>query len=220
MPIVFEFLYFLVSHFNFYSWYDNFKQEIILFSVLLFIDYIIEFIYLIIIKKNIGIWIFSNSFNDEYGSYSMFVFLAITYIIITVFLGMLLDFFDRDIPITHTIFLIIFFIIFCFTETSYIHECQDDNIFTSLSYQEETETIYLRTMGDGHETSGEINGRSTLGAGYIHGKTETNYNLYYSFVGENGKISIRSIPYDEDKVNIYEITDKSDPPPDYFSQIL
>lgn len=129
MPIVFEFLCFLVSHFNFYSWYDNFKQEIILFSVLLFIDYIIEFIYLIIIKKNIGIWIFSNSFNDEYGSYSMFVFLAITYIIITVFLGMLLDFFDRDIPITHTI-LIIFFIIFCFTETSYIHECQDDNIFT------------------------------------------------------------------------------------------
>lgn len=66
-------------------------------------------------------------------------------------------------------------------------------------------------MGDGHETSGEINGRSTLGAGYIHGKIETNYNLYYSFVEENGKISIRSIPYDEDKVNIYEITDKSDP---------
>ncbi len=51
MPIIFEFICFLISHFNL-DWFDNLKQEIGLFSVLLFIDYIIEIIYLIIIKKN------------------------------------------------------------------------------------------------------------------------------------------------------------------------
>lgn len=50
MPIIFEFICFLISHFNL-DWFDNLKQEIGLFSVLLFVDYIIEFVYLIIIKK-------------------------------------------------------------------------------------------------------------------------------------------------------------------------
>lgn len=206
MPIIFEFICFLISHFNL-DWYENLKQEIGLFSVLLFIDYIIEFIYLLIIKKNLGVWIFSNSFNDECQSYSIFVLLSIVYIIITIFLGM----FENDgIPICHTIFLIIFFAIFCCMQTSIIHDDKDNNEFNLLAYQEEQNTIYLHAMGDGRETSGEVNGRSHLGTGWIHGKIETNYNLYYAFI-DNERVVIRSIPYNENNVNIYEIGDNGEP---------
>lgn len=209
MPIIFEFICFLISHFNL-DWFDSLKQEVELFSVLLFIDYIIEFLYLIIIKKNLGVWIFDNSFNDKCGSYSMFVILSIIYIIFTIFLGLLFGTFEDGKPIAHTTVLIIFFAIFCMIEVSMIHEYKDDDIFDSLAYQEEQNTIYLHAMGDGHETSGEVNGRSTLGTGWIHGKIETNYNLYYAFIG-NERVVIRSIPYNENNVNIYEIRDSGEP---------
>lgn len=210
MPIIYEFICFLISYFNL-DWFDSLKQEIGLFSILILIDYIIEFIYLIIIKKNLGIWIFDDSFNDKCGSYSMFIVLSIMYIIITIFFGLLFSDFDDVIPITHTIILIIFFAIFCMIEVSMIHECKDDDVFDSLTYQEEQNTIYLHAMGDGQETSGDIHGRSHLGTGYIQGKIETNYNLYYAFIDENEKTIIRSILYNENNVNIYEIGDEGDP---------
>lgn len=209
MPIIFEFICFLISHFNL-DWFDNLKQEIGLFSALLLIDYIIEFIYLIIVKRNLGVWIFSNSFNDEFGSFSMFVTLSIIYIMVTIFFGLLFSVFDNGIPIWHTIVLIICFSVFCMIEVSMIHESKDDKVFESLDYQEEQNTIYLHTMGDGRETSGEVNGRSHLGTGWIHGKIETNYNLYYAFI-DNERVVIRSIPYNEDNVNIYEIGDIGEP---------
>ena len=190
MPIIFEFICFLISHYNL-DWFDGLKQEIGLFSALLFIDYIIELIYLIIIKKNLGVWIFDNSFNDEYGSYSMFVVLSIIYIIFTIFFSLIFSAFNDGLPIAHTIILIICFAIFCMIEVSMIHENKDDKIFESLSYQEEQNTIYLHAMGDGRETSGEVNGRSHLGTGWIHGKIETNYNLYYAFI-DNERVVIRS----------------------------
>lgn len=209
MPIIFEFICFLMSHFNL-DWFDNLKQEIGLFSVLLFIDYIIEFIYLIIIKKNLGVWIFGNSFNDESVSFSMFVVLSIIYIIGTIFFGLLFSDFNDGIPIWHTIVLMICFVIFCMIEVSMIHSDKDDDIFASLSYQEEQNTIYLHAMRDGHETSGEVNGRSHLGTGWIQGKIETNYNLYYAFI-DNERVVIRSIPYNENNVNIYEIGNSGEP---------
>lgn len=206
MPVIFEFICFLISHFKL-DWCENLKQEIGLFSGLLFIDYIIEAIYLSIIKKHLGVWMFSNSYNDEYQSYSAFVLLSIVYIFFTIFLGMLKD---DGIPICHTIFLIIFFAIFCCMQTSVIHNNKDANAFDSLSYQEEQNTIYLHAMGDGRETSGEVNGRSDLGTGWIHGKIETNYNLYYAFINDE-RVVIRSIPYNENNVNIYEIGDNGEP---------
>lgn len=209
MPIIFEFICFLISHFNL-NWFDSLKQEIGLFSVLLFIDYIIEFIYLIIIKKNLGVWIFKKSFIDECGAYSMFVVLSIVYIIITIFFGELFSAFDDGVPIAHTVVLVICFIFFCIIEVSLIHENKDDNVFELLAYQEEQNTIYLHAMGDGRETSGEVNGRSHLGTGWIHGKIETNYNLYYAFI-DNERVVIRSIPYNENNVNIYEIGDNGEP---------
>lgn len=209
MPIIFEFICFLISHFNL-DWFDGLKQEIGLFSALLFIDYIIELIYLIIIKKNLGVWISDNSFNDEYGSYSMFVVLSIIYIIFTIFFSLIFSAFNDGLPIAHTIILIICFAIFCMIEVSMIHENKDDKIFESLSYQEEQNTIYLHAMGDGHETSGEVNGKSHLGTGWIHGKIETNYNLYYAFIDDE-RVVIRSIPYNENNVNIYEIGDNGEP---------
>lgn len=127
MPIIFEFICFLISHFNL-NWFYSLKQEVILFSVLLFIDYIIETIYLIVIKKNLGVWIFDTSFNDECGSYSMFVFLSIIYIFFTVFLGLFSGIFEEGKPITHTIVLIICFVIFCMVEVSIIHDSNDDDI--------------------------------------------------------------------------------------------
>lgn len=209
VPIIFEFICFLISHFNL-NWYDSLKQEIGLFSVLLFIDYIIEFIYLIIIKKNLGVWIFKKSFNDECGAYSMFVVLSIVYIIITIFFGALFSDFDDWVPIAHTVVLAICFIFFCMIEVSMIHENKDDNVFESFAYQEEQNTIYLHAMDDGHETSGEVNGKSHLGTGWIHGKIETNYNLYYAFIDDE-RVVIRSIPYNENNVNIYEIGDNGEP---------
>lgn len=65
-------------------------------------------------------------------------------------------------------------------------------------------------MRDGYETSGEIKRRNTLGTGYFYGKIQTNYNLYYAFI-DNGKVIIRSIPYDENTVNIYEIGNNDKP---------
>ncbi len=140
----------------------------------------------------------------------MFVVLSIIYIIFTIFFGLLFSVFNDGSPIVHTIVLIICFTIYCMIEVSMIHEGKDDDIFSSLSYQEEQNTIYLHAMGDGREASGEVNGRSHLGTGWIHGKIETNYNLYYAFV-DNERVIIRSIPYNENSVNIYEIGDSGEP---------
>ena len=38
----------------------------------------------------------------------------------------------------------------------------------------------------------------------------TNYNLYYAFIDDE-KVVIRSIPYNENNVNIYEIGDNGEP---------
>lgn len=214
MPIIFEFIMFLIYHFS-NDWTENIKREAKIFSVLLMVDYIIEFIYLKIIRNILGVWIFSKEFNniETYGTYSDFVILSVIYIIATVLLSLITceTFSDDEFPIIHTIILIICFVIFCFIETSAIHDSQDDNAFNSMEYQIEENTIYLRAMGDGRETSGDIHGRSHLGTGYIQGKIETNYNLYYAFIDENGKTIIRSIPYNENNVNIYEIGDEGNP---------
>ena len=214
MPIIFEFIMFLIYHFS-NDWTDNIKREAKIFSVLLIIDYIIEFIYLKIVRNILGVWIFSKEFNnvETYESYSNFVVLSIIYIIATIVLSLVTCKIcsDNELPIMHTIVLIILFAVFCGFQTSYIHESQDDNAFNSIGYQTEENTIYLRAMGDGRETSGDIQGRSHPGTGYIQGKIETNYNLYYAFIDENGKTIIRSIPYNENNVNIYEIGDEGDP---------
>lgn len=213
MPIIFEFIEFLIFHFQ-NDWTDGIKRELTIFSVLLIVDYIIEFIYMILIKNILGVWIFSKEFNniETYGSYSIFVCLSIVFIIGTIFFSIILGgIFSDCLPIAHTIILIICFIFFCLIQTSSIHEIQDDNAFDLTSYQVDENTIYLRAMGDGREAYGDIYGRSHLGTGYIQGKIETNYNLYYAFIDKNGKTIIRSIPYNENNVNIYEIGDNGEP---------
>ena len=66
MPIIFEFICFLISH-KYLYWHNGcLEEEIILFSFLAFIDYVIEFVYLIIISKSLGVWNFCDSFDNVY----------------------------------------------------------------------------------------------------------------------------------------------------------
>lgn len=210
MPIVYEGINLLIHHFGQYR-EGNWRSEIKFYSILLAIDYIIEIIYSVIIKNVLGVWIISSKFNniETYGAYGIFVFFAVVWIIVSIFFKAALD--ENDgMPVFHTIFLVILFAIFSFIMVDYIHDTQDQGIFDSLEYQLEDNTIYLRAMGDGHTTTGDIQGRSFLGSGYIQGNIADNYNLYYAFVNENGETVIQNIPYNN-SVHIYEEGESCEP---------
>lgn len=205
MPIVFEGIMFLINFFR-DGWADGeVKKQLGFFSVLLLVDYIIEFIYLKAVKGILGVWAFSNEFAniESHGTYEFFVFCSVAYIIICI-IASFFDYYDDDLPIMHTILLIICFIAFSSMNTSTLRESVDEAVFNSMEYQVQEDTIYLRTMGDGHTTTGSVHGSSVLGTGYIQGKIADNYNLYYSFVDSNGETVIQSIVYNNDSVNIYE----------------
>lgn len=151
MPLIYEIICLSIFCTKSNDYYNDFsiKQRIVLFSVSVFFDYIIEFIYVLIIKKSIGVWIFSKSFNDDvYGSYFMFVFLSITFIIVVIFVIFvslfIFDWSTLEISITRHIGLIIFFVIFCLMEVQHIHCCKDTEIFNLVNYEEDQNTIYLQ----------------------------------------------------------------------------
>lgn len=205
MPIVFEGIMFLLNFFR-GGWADGeVKKQLGFFSVLLLVDYIIEVIYLKVVKGILGVWVFSDEFVsiESHGTYEFFVFCSVVYIIICI-IASFIDFDDDELPIMHTIILIICFIAFSTTNTITLHESIDEAVFNSMEYQVHEDTIYLRAMGDGHTTTGSVHGSSVLGTGYIQGKIADNYNLYYSFVDSNGETVIQSLVYNNDSVNIYE----------------
>lgn len=208
-PFIFEFILFLINHFYF-CWFDNIKQGIGLFISALCADYILETVAIIIIKKILGIWIFEKTFNDICGLDSTYIIPLLISSIFFVCLYLFLCEEFVEIPITYTIFLIAYLLLLFCTDIPRMHEYQDDYMFNSLNYQEEQYVVYIHAMGDGREVSGEVNGRSVFGTGWIHGKLETNYNLYYAF-DDNGKVVMNSIPYNENNVNIYEIGDGEEP---------
>lgn len=214
MPIIFELIMCFIYCFP-YNLDESIGKEIKLFIVLLIVDYIIEFIYLIIIRNILGVWIFSEEFNciKTYDTYSNFVIFSIVLIIVKICLSLTNRdmFYNYELPIANTIILIICFTVFSIMESFSIHEFQDNDIFNSMSYQTKEDTIYIKSIRDGKEISGSIYGRKRFGAGCIQGEIETNYNLYYAFVDDNGKTVIKSIPYNENNVNIYEIDDKEKP---------
>jgi len=208
MPLVYELVYLGISHSK--NWAENWKPEIVLFSFELVIDYVIEIIYLGITKSITGEWLLSPSYSDTYDMFGMYLFFSLCFVLVTWGAGCFWRFNDM-MPIFHTFALITFFSFFLIIYTSYVHSEMDDKGFADAPYQQEDTTIFLHAMSDGHGTSGIIEGSSTFGTGYIHGKIETNYNLYYSFVDENEKVIIRSILYDENNVNIYEIGNEGEP---------
>ena len=210
MPIVYEGINLLIHHFGQFNEGD-WRSEIKIYSVLLVIDYIIEIVYSVIIKNALGVWIISSEFNNikTYGVYEIFVFFAIVWIIVSIFCKSTLSKND-SIPVFHTIFLVIFFTIFSFMIVDYIYDRQDQNIFDSLEYQIEDNTIFLRAMSDGHSTTGDIRGHSFLGSGYIQGEMADNYNLYYAFVNDHRETVIQSITYNN-SVHIYEEGESCEP---------
>ena len=208
MPIIFEGIMLIINECSCGWEYGNLKKQFGLFSILLIIDYIIEAIYLCSVKNILGVWIFSEEFDkmQTYDTYPMFVFCSILYIILCIlFTAISLDDLSVDhLPVVHTMFLVLFFIAFSSINTNQLHTELDKAHFQEMEYVVEENTVYLKALGDGHTTTGSMNGSLMLGTGYIQGNITDNYNLYYAYTGSNGETVIDSLVYNNNTVDIYE----------------
>jgi len=186
----------------------NLKKEIGLFSILLLLDYAIETIYLVIIKNILGVWIFEKDFEtiESYGTYEAFKICAIIYIVpcVLVTFVSINDLCIDHFPAIHSLVLTALFVVFCCITVPLLHEEIDKTQFKAMEYTVEENTIYLKALGDGHTTTGSVNGKMTFGSGYIQGNISDNYNLYYAYEGSNGETVIDSLIYNKDLVNIFE----------------
>lgn len=114
---------------------------------------------------------------------------------------------DLIIPCFNTFIanIIIVFLVFlsAFMISSNIQTKKFDSMEYSLT---NTEVIYLKSMDGLVNTTGSISG----GRYYINGVFNTNYEIYYTEIEEDGNIVIDKISYDKEHCKIYE-NDKETP---------
>ena len=216
MPIIFEFYMSLILHYSQCNYQikeieGNFKVEVIIFFIFLVINYLIEFIHLKKIRNMLGVWMFSKEFNNI-ETYNIFHDFVMTSIICFGLIGLISLIVkeictDYEIIFWHVAALIVVIICIYIMPIASLHDSQEDALFDSINYTVDENTIYLTSIGDGREISGDIHG----GRFYVEGKIETNYELYYAFINENGITIIKSIPYNENNVKIHEIGDVGEP---------
>lgn len=185
MPIVYEGISFVIAS---NGWeYDNRKARLSLYSILLTIDYLIELIYLMLCKNVLGFWIIDGK-QDDLGAFSWFCICALIYIFFMGVFSAVFSLCSDNIPIIHTIILIVLFIISCFMEIPNLYRLKDEAIFNEMPYEVNEKTIYLKPIEDNSYLKGEIS------QGYI---------VYYAYLSENGETIIHSFVYGQN-TNIYE----------------
>lgn len=216
MPLIYEAILIYIYSVEIDSFID-FKNPIlaqVIFSIIsLTIYYGIEIFYILKLKSIVGVSLLSKDYNQ--AEFEEFVFLSLLFIGIHLisFFADFIDFYDDIIPICHLFVLLILFSFFFLIESCHIKEDIKQERFDSLDYEiVENYTINLHSLSDGHTTSGDING----GRWYIKGVIEDNYNIYYSFINEQGSVVIRNLPYSEDTVDIFEEENCTNPRIEFF----
>lgn len=203
MPLVFEGIMLLFEIFK-RQYFKGNKTRIIFFSVLTFIDYAIELIFLVSVYSISGEWLTKNSI--VYNSSEVILEAFVTCAAIVIILAVVLSFTDilyDEIPIAHTLATIILFFFFCIFLLSTFSTELKKEIFENTEYElVEEKEVDLRALTDTITISGELNGYRHRS--YIQGTLEENYSLSYAYVAENGETAIKTIEYNDDTVDIFE----------------
>ena len=199
MPLIYEFIMYLL---------DTYKKDTKqVFIMALIIDYIIIGIYVFNVYRITGTWVFTEACkNSITDSFSVFVALAVFYIIaafIFGFFGAMIAS-DEELPITHVIALIFCFAIFSMMDTTSMHAQIDKSIYDDMEYEVDTSEIKLKRMADMHGVDGSVSGSHILGSGYISGQIQDNYKIYYSYISSTGETVIDSFIYSNNSVDIFE----------------
>lgn len=217
MPIVYEILTVVLSFFTrechtSYDKKEHIKEHAITLGISLAFDYVIELVWVLIVKHRISVWMFSEEFTKIDGAssaFDLFKYLAIAYIVLSLTFGTIIGSAmdeDRDMPILHTIILILFFILFATAiGPRAVSANIDEAAYEKMPYEQTVQTIDLKAMTDTHTTTGQMNGRMSLGSGYISGEIKDNYEVYYSYLDKNnGETVVDHFTYHNDTVDIFE----------------
>ena len=188
------------------------KEHAITLGISLAFDYVIELVWVLIVKHRVGVWMFSEELAKIDGAtsaFDLFKYLAIAYIILSLILGTIIGSAmdeDYDAPILHTIILIVFFAIFAiFIGPNAVSANVDKAAYEKIPYEQTIQTIDLKAMTDTHTTTGQLNGHARLGSGYIRGEIKDNYEVYYSYLDKNnGETVVDHFTYHNDTVDIFE----------------
>lgn len=200
-PIIYEVLHMICT-----SWKKDkgeWKTHVIVYTCITIFDYLLVFIYCKWFKWLFGVSIFSEQF-DIIEKFSMldaslsFILMAAIFSIIYANTRN-----EENSPFLHTLIMIIVLIFEIILISIFIRGEQDKYRFNQTEYIQTDKTVYLRALGDGHTTSGEIKGRTFIGTGYIDGEIKDNYVIYYAYDGENNEVIIDKIPYGQN-THIYE----------------
>lgn len=170
------------------------------------VDYIIIGVYVYNVYRLTGTLVFTDKYLEQTDSFGFFVIASVVYVVICIICTELaLDMGgETELPLTHTIVLIVLFIIFTCMDTSFIQDTLDKSVYDNMEYNIETTEIKLRLMSDGHGVDGSVSGSHMLGSGYISGKIQDNYKIYYAYLGDNGETVIDSFIYSNESVDIFE----------------
>ncbi len=194
MPIFYKALEILISQ-------DRYKHYFLWQGVQLVYYYGIEAIYILLHYSVTKEWIFMK--NLVYPN-SYFVFVVLSIIFILASLVCLCDSeLEDDIifyDVVKTFVLSVLFAVFMILAMSITKCSKNEMIFNNMPYKKtEEKVISLRAFSDTHTTSGKIHG----GLCYINGNIQDNYELYYSFLAEDGSLTIRHFTYTEAHCKIF-----------------
>lgn len=202
LPLVYEGLMYMEN--------TSKKENTLCFIAATVIDYIIIGIYVYNVYRITGTWVFTEACkNVAADSFDVFVMLAVIYVVAAIICSFLVSIDNsvessEELPITHVIVLMILFTIFSMMDATYLHSEIDKNVYDAMEYSIDTSEIKLKLMSDTHGVDGSIDGQSVLGSGYISGKIQDNYKIYYSYLSSTGETIIDSFVYNNDNVDIFE----------------
>lgn len=144
VPIIYELCWIFGSYQKFYyELYFEYtkKQMVIVYFVLLSVDYIVEFVYFLLMRKYFGNFSFVNSYNDIYEIFSNLAVFFVIYAFAQFGIFYLVDLIYEN-PYIHIISFVLCFILFC---TMKLADASDTGL---LQYQEKSASYkYENTIG-------------------------------------------------------------------------
>lgn len=182
------------------------KGYSIAFTVLLAIYYGIEYVYFGIAKNMLNYWPWQKGFDAadmDCMTWGCFFLLSIVFIALCVTINICRWDEISSVPYGHVITLIICFTLFASVQLSSLQYDVDEQVFNSMAYETTSETIYLQKMTDTHNTEGYVKGRSSLWSGYINGEIKDNYNIWYSYLGEDGSLVFDFLTYHQNTTKVW-----------------
>lgn len=215
MPLVYEVVLQVIYYFKeAYDYCDDYlvikdfkiPTPLAHFVASLIFDYIIVGIYILAMGKIVGVSMMTKDYEDVAGEFYVFVFFSGLFIIGHLITLAFCDA-DDELPLAHQLFLLACYVVFMFIMVPVTHSEVSNIRFNNMSYElVETYTINLHTLSEGYMADGKTQERI-----YVKGVVGNSYDLFYSFIDNDGSIIVRSIPYSEQYVKIYEQEDCETP---------